>query len=76
MLGFAVKRYHCVGADASCFVSYCEQVDLEIARQREVKMGTSSKDEAQDKGLTLLRLKYVFRGCIVCSFPCSEFKDA
>lgn len=33
------------------------QVDLEIARQREVKMGTSSKDEAQDKGLALLRLK-------------------
>ncbi|GJP53475.1 hypothetical protein CLOM_g12639 [Closterium sp. NIES-68] len=33
------------------------ELDREIARQREAKMGTSSKEEAQDKGLALLRLK-------------------
>ncbi|CAI5471940.1 unnamed protein product [Closterium sp. Yama58-4] len=33
------------------------ELDREIARQREAKMGTSSKEAAQDKGLALLRLK-------------------
>eukprot|EP00475_Leptophrys_vorax_P045676 TRINITY_DN9573_c0_g1_i1.p1 TRINITY_DN9573_c0_g1~~TRINITY_DN9573_c0_g1_i1.p1 ORF type:complete len:266 (+),score=33.76 TRINITY_DN9573_c0_g1_i1:30-800(+) len=33
------------------------ELDREIARQREAKMGTSSKEEAQDKAIALLRLK-------------------
>ena len=33
------------------------EVENEIARQREAKMGASSKEEAQDKGLALLRIK-------------------
>lgn len=33
------------------------ELDREIARQREAKMGTSSREEAQDKGLAVLRLK-------------------
>ena len=52
----------------------CSQVDKEILKQADAKGSVSSKEEAQDKGITILRLRlennfailFVFWSIIMC----------